>query len=508
MADSSLQVKDNAGAAFYIEYRDAGTVGDPARAYVVIGDGDAGQVTDIKVSLDSEVVSVDSELSAAAALTDAFANPTAGGVGAFGMVWNGVTWDRAPGDATNGLLVDLGANNDVVVSGTVTADAGSGTFTVDSELPAAAALADNAANPTAPAVGAFGMVWDGATWDRAPGTAADGLLVNLGANNDVVVSGTVDLGATDNAVLDNIDADTTTIATNTNDIPNVIGTDGAAGPSKAISIGGTDGSGNLQEITTDTDGHIQADVLSSALPTGAATAANQSTGNTSLSSIDGKLPAGAASADATANPTVSKVGAFGMVFNGTTWDRLRGNTVGVYAHGATAHGATTTGNPVRTGGHALAHGTNPTAVSAGQVSRHYVNRHGIPWVIGGHPNVKTAEYRATTAQTDDDILGAISAGTKYVVTSVMVTSDNVTTPDVGVRIGFGATTVPSEPADGASVTGVVFSHPGIAPGSGAGRGDGSGIIGIGGDGEELRITNEVPTDGSIKVVVTYYTIES
>lgn len=46
-------------------------------------------------------------------------------------------------------------------------------------FPSPAALADNAANPTAPAVGAFGMVWDGSTWDRAPGTAAEGLDVDV-----------------------------------------------------------------------------------------------------------------------------------------------------------------------------------------------------------------------------------------------------------------------------------------------------------------------------------------
>ena len=34
----------------------------------------------------------------------------------FGYVFNGTTWDRARGDATNGQLVDLGANNDVVAS--------------------------------------------------------------------------------------------------------------------------------------------------------------------------------------------------------------------------------------------------------------------------------------------------------------------------------------------------------------------------------------------------------
>lgn len=65
-------------------------------------------------------------------------------------------------DSTGVLSVDDNGGS-LTVDGTVSV---SGTVTVDSELPAAAALADNAANPTAPAVGAFGMVWDGATWDR------------------------------------------------------------------------------------------------------------------------------------------------------------------------------------------------------------------------------------------------------------------------------------------------------------------------------------------------------
>jgi hypothetical protein len=50
--------------------------------------------------------------------------------------------------------------------------------------------------------------FNGSTWDRAKGDATDGLLVNLGSNNDVTVSGTVtaNLSATDNAVLDSIQA--------------------------------------------------------------------------------------------------------------------------------------------------------------------------------------------------------------------------------------------------------------------------------------------------------------
>lgn len=166
----------------------------------------------------------------------------------------GNTLVAAPGTAADGLLVNLGSNNDVTVTGTVTANlaagtnnigdvdvlslpalptgtnnigdvdvvsvpaplsttgggteatalrvtlasdstgvvsiddngasitvdgtvAVSGTVTVDSELPTAAALGDNAANPTAPAVGAFGMLWDGSTWDRQPGNSTEGTLV-------------------------------------------------------------------------------------------------------------------------------------------------------------------------------------------------------------------------------------------------------------------------------------------------------------------------------------------
>ena len=52
-------------------------------------------------------------------------------------------------------------------------------------------------------------------------------------------------------------------------IDDCIGTDGSTGPAKCISIGGTF-AGDLQEIFVDGDGHLQIDVLSSALPSGAA----------------------------------------------------------------------------------------------------------------------------------------------------------------------------------------------------------------------------------------------
>ncbi len=62
-------------------------------------------------------------------------------------------------------------------------------------MPAAAALVDNTANPTLTQIQTFPMIWDGGTWDRLAGTAADGVLVNLGTNNDVTVTGTVTANA-------------------------------------------------------------------------------------------------------------------------------------------------------------------------------------------------------------------------------------------------------------------------------------------------------------------------
>ena len=54
-----------------------------------------------------------------------------------------------------------------------------GTSVADTEMSAAAAAADNTANPTAGGVRSFGHVWDGSTWDRAPGTSAEGLDVDV-----------------------------------------------------------------------------------------------------------------------------------------------------------------------------------------------------------------------------------------------------------------------------------------------------------------------------------------
>lgn len=80
------------------------------------------------------------------------------------------------------------------------------------------------------------------------------LSVDATGSGNVPISGTVtaNLSATDNAVLDDIAARTS---------DPTVGTDGAAGPASAVSIAGTASGGTLQELLADTDGHLQVDIV-------------------------------------------------------------------------------------------------------------------------------------------------------------------------------------------------------------------------------------------------------
>ena len=151
---------------------------------------------------------------------------------------------------------------------------------------------------------------------------------------------------------------------------------------------------------------------------------------------------------------------------------------------------------------AVAHGANPTAVAAAANAELKANRAGVPFVIGGHPNIQTYAQNFTSAQTDTALV-TVSAGTKVVVTGFLVTCHNANTVNTSARLGFGTANVPAYGS-----AGIIGSHPGIAPGSGFGRGGGAGIVGGGADDADLRFTCSAPTTGSIDVNVSYFTIES
>lgn len=179
-----------------------------------------------------------------------------------------------------------------------------------------------------------------------------------------------------------------------------------------------------------------------------------------------------------------------------------GNSTAV---GNVAHDDPDAGNPLSTGFNAAEFNTDPPQVSADDDRvRGIATPQGIQWVLGGHPNLVTREYMTTASQTDDLIIDAVATGSQIIVTAISVMVSAATTVNPQVRIGFGLTNVPTEPTSGNFVANMLVSHPGIAPGSGVVEGSGAGVLAIGMDGMELRITCDEPTTGQISVIVTYY----
>ena len=170
---------------------------------------------------------------------------------------------------------------------------------------------------------------------------------------------------------------------------------------------------------------------------------------------------------------------------------------GLIAHGT----ANTAGNkPLANGYEAIAHGTNPTAVAAAAQTKAYANRAGVPFILGGHPNIVRLRANYTAAQTDTAAV-TVASGLVIVVTACSFMCSNANTVNVSVVVGFGAANTPT-------TTGVVLAHPNVAAGSGVVEGSGSGILGVGTDGQDLRITCSAPTTGSADLLVSYFTIES
>jgi hypothetical protein len=99
----------------------------------------------------------------------------------------------------------------------------------------------------------------------------------------------------------------------------------------------------------------------------------------------------------------------------------------------------------------------------------------------------------------------VAADERIYVTRVEVTNNAATTVNVSCRVGFGTANVPTPSTTG--VSGMIMSHPGIAPGSGVVSGNGSGIIAVGGAGEEPRLTCGAATSGSFHVIISYFLID-
>ena len=161
-----------------------------------------------------------------------------------------------------------------------------------------------------PAAGSAGKADVFRRWWR-PHVAADsdGLLVNLGANNDVTVSGTVTVDAsgaavpiTDNSgslTVDNggtfavqVDGDA---LTSLQLIDDAVATDGSAAGTKLFQVGGTDGT-NAQIVSTNSSGHVNIADGGNAITVDGTVTANLAAGTNNIGDVDvltlPSLPAG------------------------------------------------------------------------------------------------------------------------------------------------------------------------------------------------------------------------
>ena len=165
----------------------------------------------------SGTITVDTELTSPALLSDAVANPTISNIASHGMSWNGTTWDRTKGDATDGLLVNLGSNNDVVEA-------------------SASAIATSVSNVD---TNTSGMTY-------GAGTETNSLLVTLASDSTGVLSVDDNGGSLtiDSTVLDAISTSCTSIDTKTS----------------AITIGpGLEASAQLMTLASDSTGVLSVD---------------------------------------------------------------------------------------------------------------------------------------------------------------------------------------------------------------------------------------------------------
>lgn len=274
---------------------------------------------------------------------------------------------------------------------------------------------------------------------------------------------------------------------------------------RALYVNIRDNAGNERGLNIDASGNLSANQAGTwnitdisgtiSLPTGAATAAKQ----------PALGAAGTASTDVITVQGIASMTALKVDGSAVTQPVSMATNTPV---GNVAHDAADSGAPLKVGAKAIAHGTNPTAVAAADRTDLYANRAGILFTIGGHPNSKTIEAQiedADGAQTNAALI-TVSAGTKIGVTRLSMTCDTGNTGPINAVVGFGTATLPARAHTGA--VGILHGFDGMPAGGGITIGDGSGILGIGADDEDVRLTMEDPAGGSCTVSLTYFTIES
>lgn len=367
-----------------------------------------------------------------------------------------------PGGA-GGLLVDLGSNNDVTVTGTVTADAGTGFAPV---------VTDGSAAGT---TGTHVLGTDG-TNAQILSTNASGHVNIADGGNVITVDGTVTATATDLDIRDLSSAtDSVTVAQAT------------AGNLNATVVGTvTANAGSGPFPVSDNAGSLTVDA-----PAGTPVFTRLSDGAAALTTTGGRLSVDASGVAVPVTDNASSL----------TVDQATASSLNAQVVGPTAADAAITANPVTVG--ARASTANPTSVSAdGDVVNIWANRMGAQVItmaphvgLNGSPwTLTSTSAQYTTTQTSTALV-TVGATTQVVVTSIQIQAYGTTAFTCQVYFGTGAFSRGTTPAvfDGEFAPSAT-NKPGVVmqgPFMGAADAD-------------LRITTN--TTGSVTVTVWYYTV--
>lgn len=294
-------------------------------------------------------------------------------------------------------------------------------------------------------VGTVAMMEVGSdTLQPVQGTVADGLLVNLGSNNDVTVSGVSTAAKQDTIIghLDGVEALLTTIDADTGNI--------------ATSTASIDG-----KITACNTGAVV--VSSSALPSGAATLAEQQTQTTSLQLIDDAIfaedtasanldkginilavrKASPANTSGTDGDYESLQMSAGRLWTSTTVTGSPAVTVSnATVEGADAVDAAIARNPVLISGYATGDPTNQVVSDEGDVQYIKTDLNGRVWV--------TADASAPVTTTIAGTAAVTQSGTWQVAGTIA--HDSATTANPLMAGGYASAAAPtSVSADGDAV---------------------------------------------------------
>ena len=263
-------------------------------------------------------VTVDSEFPAAATLADNTANPTTTSVASFLMGYDSsnTNWNRVEVDDDGNLQVDVVStpgDDSIVTLGTTTysetSSKGTGMGAVRNDVLAALANTDNEWAPLQ--VNASGALYIDVAGGGVLESAVDGI----------------------EGLLTTIDSDTNDIKTATELIGTAVGTDGSTGPAKVMSVGGTDGSGNVQEIAVDSSGNVQVDLVSAAVTNAGTFAVQADLGsNNDIKIESGQVKSGAIASGAVASGAIAS----GAIASGAI-------ASGAIASGALASGSVASG---------------------------------------------------------------------------------------------------------------------------------------------------------------------